>query len=231
MAGHGAVQRKRQDRRRRSPPLSPEAMAPSDRDLMELLAARPVFAVVGASSRTERPSHSVMRQLLEQRYTVIPVNPNEREVLGLPCYPDLQSVPRRVDLVDVFRRPEATPEIARAAVEVGARTLWLQLGVVNDEAARIAREAGLIVVMDRCTMIEHDRLIGLPFKAVAPAPAAPDAVGLCRDCRHARQVPTAGTIYWLCRRSATDPSFAKYPRLPIRACRGFQWGEAEEPER
>lgn len=204
--------------------MSTPPMAPPDRELMEILAARPVIAVVGASSRTERPSHSVMRQLLEQRYPVIPVNPNEREVLGLPCYPDLQSVPRRVGLVDVFRRADATPDVARASVEIGARTLWLQLGVVNEEAARIAREAGLTVVMDRCTMIEHDRLVGLPFPPAAPA-ERPDPVGLCGDCRHARQVPTAGTVYWLCRRSATDPSFVKYPRLPLRVCRGFQWGD------
>jgi predicted CoA-binding protein len=210
--------------------MSATPTAPSDRDLLELLAARPVIALVGASSRTERPSHSVMRQLLEQRYTIIPVNPNETEVLGLRCYPDLHSVPRRVGLVDVFRRPEATPEIARAAVEVGARTLWLQLGVVNDEAAGIAREAGLVVVMDRCLWVEHDRLLGMPFAAASPATES-DPVGLCRDCRHAREVPTAGTVYRLCRRSATDPSFAKYPRLPMRVCRGFQWPEPGEPER
>jgi predicted CoA-binding protein len=205
-------------------------MDPSDRVLLELLEAHPVIALVGASSRTERPSHSVMRQLLEQRYTVIPVNPNEQEVLGLRCYPDLHSIPQRVSLVDVFRRAEATPEIARAAVEVGARTLWLQIGVVNDEAARIAREAGLLVVMDRCLWVEHDRLVGMPFAAASPA-TQPDPVGLCRDCRHAREVPTRDTVYWLCRRSETDPSFAKYPRLPIRACRGFQWREPAEPER
>lgn len=211
--------------------MSPEPIAPPDRVLMELLAARPVFALVGASSRTERPSHTVMRQLLEQRYPVIPVNPNEREVLGQPCYPDLRSVPRRIGLVDVFRRAEMTPEIARAAVEVGARTLWLQLGVVSDEAARIARAAGLIVVMDRCTMIEHERLVGLPFPAGGPAPAPPDPVGLCHDCRHAREVPAARATYRLCRRSAGDPSFARYPVLPVRVCRGFEWGEIAEPER
>jgi predicted CoA-binding protein len=205
-------------------------MAPHDPVLMQILAARPVIALVGASSRAERPSHSVMRQLLEQRYPVIPVNPNEREVLGQACYPDLRAVPHRVGLVDVFRRAEATPDIARAAVDVGARTLWLQLGVVSDEAARIAHEAGLTVVMDRCTIVEHERLLGGPFPGPALLPP-PDAVGLCRDCRHARQVPTSGAHYWLCRRSASDPSFAKYPRLPMRACRGFQWEEPAGPER
>ena len=214
--------------------MSHGPLAPPDRVVTELLAARPVIALVGASSRPERPSHTVMRGLLERRYAVIPVNPNERAVLGETCYPDLRSVPRRVGLVDVFRRAEATPAIARAAVEVGARTLWLQVGVVNEEAAKIASAAGLIVVMDRCTMVEHERLVGRPFAPApasgepgAPGPAArSDAVGLCRDCRHARQVPAARATYWLCRRSASDPTFPRYPALPLRACRGFEWGEA-----
>ena len=207
--------------------MDPLSYAPPDRTLMDLLAARPVIALVGASSRPERPSHRVMRDLLEQRYTVIPVNPHETHVLGLRCYPDLRAVPCRIELVDVFRRPEATPDIARAAVEVGARILWLQLGVVSEEAAAIARGAGLIVVMDRCTMIEHDRLIGMRFP---PASAGdpeedPDPVGLCRDCRYARQVPASQATYWLCRRSADDPTFPRYPRLPVTSCRGFAWRE------
>jgi predicted CoA-binding protein len=214
--------------------MSPERSAPSDRDLLALLDGRPVVAVVGASSRPDRPSHTVMRGLMEQGYTVIPVNPNERDVLGQTCYPDLPSVPRRVELVDVFRRSEHTPEVARAAVEAGARILWLQVGVVSDEAAAIARAAGLIVVMDRCLMVEHDRLIGMPFPGVvptarySPAPLAPpDPIGLCRDCRFARPVPAEQATYWLCRRSADDPAFPKYPRLPVRTCRGFAWGVAE----
>jgi len=172
-----------------------------------------------------------MRGLMEQGHTVIPVNPNEPSVLGQTCHPDLHAVPRRVDLVDVFRRPEYTPQIARAAAEVGARALWLQIGVVNEEAAAIARAAGLIVVMDRCTMVEHDRLIGMPFPRLVPtaeytpAIGAPDPVGLCRDCRHGREVPAERATYWLCRRSVDDPTFPRYPRLPITACRGFAWGE------
>ncbi len=210
--------------------MSTEPHTPPDRDLMALLEARPVVAVVGASSRLDRPSHRVSRGLMEQGYTVVPVNPNEGSVLGQTCYQDLYAVPRRVDLVDVFRRAEFTPEIAHAAVEVGARILWLQIGVVNDEAAAIARAAGLIVVMDRCTMVEHDRLIGMPFPRLGPTaeytPApigAPDPVGLCRNCRHAREVPATMASYWLCKRSASDPSFPRYPALPIRACRGFAW--------
>lgn len=100
-----------------------------------------------------------MWALIDQGYDVIPVNPNESRVHGLTCYPDLQSVPRPVELVDVFRRAEETPLVARDAVAIGARVLWLQLGIVNLEAERIARESGLIVVMDRCTIVEHRRLI------------------------------------------------------------------------
>jgi hypothetical protein len=210
--------------------MNPDPAPPDDPTLSHLLAARPVIALVGASPRPERPSHRVMRGLLDFGHDVIPVNPMAREVLGERCYPDLRSIPRRVGLVDVFRRSEATPEIARAAVAVGARTLWLQLGVVSDEAAAIAREAGLLVVMDRCLMVEHERLIGgaLPPRG-RPTSEPADPVGLCRDCRHSRQVPTSGTTYWLCRRSAGDPAFAKYPSLPVRACRGFQWREGEPP--
>ena len=219
--------------------MAPEPHAPADRELMELLEGRPVVALVGASSRIDRPSHGVMHFLMEQGYTVIPVNPNESSVLGQPCYPDLYAIPRRVELVDVFRRPEFTPDVARAAAEVGARILWLQVGVVSDEAAAIARAAGLLVVMDRCLKVEHERLIGMPFRRVTPATAGGagadpgpvvDAVGLCRDCRFGRQVPAPRAVYWLCRRSADDPSFPRYPRLPIRSCRGFAWDEANEVE-
>jgi uncharacterized protein len=214
--------------------MTPHIAVPSDGILRDLLAARPVIALVGASSRPERPSHTVMRQLLEWGYPVVPVNPNERAVLGRTCYPDLHSVPPRIGLVDVFRRSEATVPIARAAVEVGARALWLQVGVINEEAAGVARAAGLIVVMDRCTAIEHERL-GLPIAPDAGSagslPASerePDAVGLCRDCRHSRQVPTTRATYWLCRRSESDPTFPRYPRLPLRSCRGFAWNEGGE---
>jgi uncharacterized protein len=199
--------------------------APPDHEVKALLERRPVIAMVGASSRPDRPSHSVMESLLEQGYTVIPVNPNEATVLGETCYPDLRAIPRRVELVDVFRRPEYTPDLAHAAAEVGARALWLQIGVVNQEAAAIARAAGLVVVMDRCTKVEHERLIGKPFGEPRRAADAQDPVGLCRDCRHARQVPAPKATYWLCGLAADDLAFPKYPRLPIRTCRGFAWKE------
>jgi predicted CoA-binding protein len=140
--------------------IASEFRNPPDAELRALLQARPVIALVGASSRATRPSHEVMAALLDEGYDVIPVNPNEREVLGQVCYPSLHALPRRVDLVDVFRRATETPAIAQDAVAIGARTLWLQLGVVNDETARIALQAGLTVVMDRCLIVEHHRLVG-----------------------------------------------------------------------
>jgi predicted CoA-binding protein len=116
------------------------------------------IAIVGASSREVRASNSVMRYLLAQGYACVPVNPNERDVLGTPAFrslPEAVAETGPVDIVDVFRRSELCPPHAREAVDVGARCLWLQLGVVSWEAARIAAEGGLAVVMDRCTAIEH----------------------------------------------------------------------------
>jgi uncharacterized protein len=132
--------------------------APDDRELRALLGDARVVAVVGLSSNPERHSNQVARYLQEAGYRVIPVNPNETSVLGERVYGSLLDVPDRVDVVDVFRRSELTPEVARQAVEVGARVLWLQTGVVNEEAARIAEEGGLEVVMGLCMMSTHDRL-------------------------------------------------------------------------
>lgn len=119
------------------------------------------IAMVGASPDPGRPSHGVMRQLLDAGYEVVPVNPTVDQVLGKPAYATLEdafAATGPFDMVDVFRRPEHTPDVARSAVAIGARSLWLQLGVVNWEAAQIAHDAGLAVVMDRCTAIEHRRL-------------------------------------------------------------------------
>jgi predicted CoA-binding protein len=118
------------------------------------------IAVVGASPNPARPSHGVMRTLLQAGYDCVPVNPNASEVLGRTCFGTLQAAVDAtgpVDVVDVFRRPSVTPEVARAAVTVGAKVLWLQLGVVSWDAARIAHDGGLDVVMDRCTAIELRR--------------------------------------------------------------------------
>jgi hypothetical protein len=121
------------------------------------------IAVVGVSSEWNRPSHFVAKYLIEHGYTVIPVNPKYREVLGRPCYPDLASAIQAqgpIDLVDCFRRSSDIEPIAHAAIAIGARCLWMQLGVINEAAAALARSAGLQVVMDRCVKIEHARLFG-----------------------------------------------------------------------
>ena len=126
-----------------------------------LLATRPRIAMVGASPNPIRPSHGVLRDLVSLGYNVVPVNPTADEVAGLRCYPTLREAVEAtgsVGIVDVFRLPPACPDHAREAVEVGAGCLWLQLGVVNWEAAGIANDAGLAVVMDRCTAIEHRRI-------------------------------------------------------------------------
>ncbi len=116
------------------------------------------IAVVGLSPKEDRPSIDVARYLLDHGYKIIPVNPGQDEILGHKCYPNLSAIPEPVDLVDVFRRPEHCPPIAEQAVAISAKALWLQLGIVNDDAARIASNAGLLVVMDRCIKIEHARL-------------------------------------------------------------------------
>jgi len=148
--------------------MSDQDLAPPDAELRALLLTRPVVAVVGASINPARPSHEVMEALIDLGYDAIPVNPAYPEVLGRKAYPDLASIPRRIDLVDVFRRAGATPDVARQAVAVGARVLWLQIGVVSEEARRIAAAAGLVVVMDRCLRVEHDRLVGAPFAPREP---------------------------------------------------------------
>ena len=126
----------------------------------EILAEARTIAMVGASPSPDRPSHGVMRYLLEQGYRVIPVRPADcDEVLGVPCVRTLAEIEEPIDLVDVFRRPEHTPQHAREAVEAGAGALWLQLGIVSAEARRIAEEAGLDYVEDECTAIVHRRLL------------------------------------------------------------------------
>lgn len=121
------------------------------------------IAVVGVSADWNRPSHFVAKYLIEHGYTMIPVNPRYPEVLGRPCHPDLRSARAAcgpIDMVDCFRRSADIEPLARDAIAIGARCLWMQLGVVNEAAAALARAAGLEVVMDRCVKIEHARLFG-----------------------------------------------------------------------
>lgn len=126
----------------------------------EILTDSKVIAIVGLSDRPERPSHGVARYLQESGYRIIPVNPKLTEpVLGETPYPDLGSVPEKVDLVDIFRRPIDVPPVVMEAIRIEAPAIWMQLGIVHEEAARRARSAGLKVVMDRCTAIEHRSLL------------------------------------------------------------------------
>ena len=131
-----------------------------DAGIRDLLRSRPRIAIIGASENPGRPVHGVMRTLVRAGYDVVLVNPATDQVDGMPCYPTLGDAVRAtgpVALVDVFRRPEECAAHAREAVEVGARCLWLQQGIASAEAGRIAHEAGLSVVMDRCTAVEHWR--------------------------------------------------------------------------
>ena len=131
-----------------------------DAGIAELLLSARRIAVVGASSNPMRPSYGVFRTLVAAGYDCVPVNPNETEVAGIPAVATLAEAAAGgpIDIVDVFRRSELTEDVAREAVAIGARALWLQLGVVNLEAARIAADGGLAVVMDRCTAIDLRRL-------------------------------------------------------------------------
>ena len=117
-------------------------------------------AMVGLSANWYRPSNFAAKYLLDHGYTVIPVNPGYAEVLGQKCYPSLLDIPEPVEVVDIFQRAEKVPPLVEQAIEIGAKVVWMQLGVVNEEAAQRAREAGLEVVMDRCMKIEYGRLFG-----------------------------------------------------------------------
>lgn len=128
--------------------------------IRDILARSKVIAVVGLSSKPHRPSYGVARYLQNMGYRIIPVNPNETEVLGERSYPQLDDVPIKVDIVDVFRRSEYVPPVVESAIAIGARMVWMQEGVVHEGAAARARSAGLDVVMDRCLLKEHAQRFG-----------------------------------------------------------------------
>ena len=132
---------------------------PSDAQIAELLRTARTIAVVGLSSKKWRASYGVAEYLQSVGYRIIPVNPGEREILGEKSYERLEDVPEKPDIVDIFRRPEAVPEIVNAAIRAGAKAVWMQEGVVNEEAAARARQAGLLVMMDTCILREHHRLL------------------------------------------------------------------------
>ena len=117
------------------------------------------IAVVGLSPKPHRPSHRVAAYLMEVGYSIIPVNPGQDIILGQTCYPNLRAIPVPVDLVDIFRRPEEILPIVDDAIDIGARFIWMQEGIVNEEAATKAETAGLEVIMDRCTKIDHLNLL------------------------------------------------------------------------
>lgn len=131
-----------------------------DAGIRRILETHKTIAMVGLSPKEDRPSNVVARYLMARGYTVIPVNPGQREILGQLCYASLKDIPVKVDMVDVFRNADDVPPIAADAIAIGAQSLWLQLGIVHQEAAAKAAAAGLDVVMDRCPKIEYARLFG-----------------------------------------------------------------------
>jgi len=128
--------------------------------LAEVLRSSKVIAVVGLSGKRWRPSYGVAEYLKRAGYRIVPVNPQETELLGEKCYPDVDSIPGPVDIVDIFRRGEFVPEIVEAAIRKGAKAVWMQEGVTSEEAARRAESAGLVVAMDHCILKDHRRLAG-----------------------------------------------------------------------
>lgn len=131
-----------------------------DQMMKDILLSAKTIASVGLSSNQEKESYWIVSYLKDQGYRVIPVNPTADEILGETSYPDLESVPEPIDVVQVFRRPEDVPPVVDSAIKAGAKVVWMQEGIVNEEAAQKAREAGLQVVMDACMRVTHRRLIG-----------------------------------------------------------------------
>lgn len=127
---------------------------PTREQIKVLLEQAGTIAVVGLSDNPDRVSYEVTQAMQQRGYRIVPVNPNAEQILGEKCYRTLSDIPEPVDIVNVFRRPEHTPPIAEEAVKIGARTLWLQLGIANEEAAQIAQKGGLTVIMDRCIKVE-----------------------------------------------------------------------------
>ena len=132
----------------------------SDQMMKEILLSTKTIASVGLSSSTEKESYWIVSYLKDQGYRIIPVNPTATEILGEKAYPSLSSIPDRVDVVQVFRKPENVPPVVDEAIKIGAKVVWMQEGIVNEEAAQTAKAAGLQVVMDACMRATHLRLIG-----------------------------------------------------------------------
>lgn len=141
-------------------PVARSAFATTSFERLQILKNGKTIAMVGLSSNPFRPSHYAAIYMIAEGYNVIPVNPREKEILGRKCYASLREIPEEVDIVDIFRDPAAVGPIVEEAIAIGAKVVWMQLGVINDEAAARARAAGLQVVMDACVKIEHARFFG-----------------------------------------------------------------------
>lgn len=128
-------------------------------DVEQLLRQSKTIAIVGLSPKENRPSNMVGRYLLSAGYTIYPVNPGHAEILGQPCYPNLSAIPDKIDIVDLFRRSEEVLPFVEEAVRIGAKAVWMQLGIVNQQAAQYARDNGLAVIMDRCIKVDHSNLM------------------------------------------------------------------------
>ena len=153
------------------PALSAGASTPTDplaHSIHEVLGTAKTIAVVGASDKPGKPSHRVTFYLMHAGFDVYPVNPTFKELGGKPVYPDLRSIPAKIDVVDIFRRPDQVMPVVEEAIAVGAKAVWMQEGIRNDEAAARARAAGLAVVMDRCMMKEHRKMRDLPAEEKGP---------------------------------------------------------------
>jgi predicted CoA-binding protein len=137
--------------------LLPDGAPPSADPIFDILTSYKTIAVVGLSSNPARPSYGVTEYMQSSGYHIIPVNPNETDVLGEPSYPRLEDAPQKIEIVDVFRRPEEVAPVVDAAIRVGAKVIWMQLGIANEAAAEKARAAGITVVMDACMLVEHKK--------------------------------------------------------------------------
>ncbi len=137
----------------------PDCNPPSD-EIKDILMRCKKIAIVGLSPKEERDSHTVAKYLMEQGYEIVPVNPGQKEILGNKCYKSLKEIPFQVDLVDLFLNPTRVPPIVDQAIEIGVGVIWMQLGVIHNEAAQKAREAGITVIMDRCMKQEYEKMQG-----------------------------------------------------------------------
>ena len=137
--------------------LLPDGAAPSADPIFDILTKHKSIAVVGLSSNPARPSYGVTEYMQSAGYHIIPVNPNETDVLGEPSYASLEEIPQKIEIVDIFRCPDQVPPIVDAAIRAGAKVIWMQLGIANESAAEKARAAGITVVMDACILIEHKK--------------------------------------------------------------------------